>query len=206
VTVTSTAFALSRVLQLLPWFVLGLQLHRRSFDLLRRPWARVSAVIALAIAAVVAWQIAPGTDERWLDREWDAGRLHVSVPVDLAVTLGITVVTAVLVGAALALVPRRRTRLTRLGAFTMYPFLLHGLVVRVLQHVGVHRALIGSGALGLIAITAGAVVLAVLLTLPPVRLLTRWAVEPGSWRRMRPGRPRPGGSEPAVVPSATAGG
>ena len=193
VTVTSTAFALSRTLQLLPWFVLGLQLQRRHFDLLRRTRVRVGAVAVLAAAAVVAVIVAPGVDVRWFDREWDADDLHVPAALDPVLALGLDLVTVVLIAAVLALVPRRRTWLTRLGALTMYPFLLHGLVTRVLQHAGLHRALIGMGAGGMVLLTAGAVLLTVLLALPVVRTLTRWAVEPGSLRmlRERPSSPPP---------------
>ena len=180
VTVVDTGFALARTLQLLPWFAIGLFLEPRHFALLRRRWVRIAAVPVLVAAALTAFALAPSFDVRWLDREWSAGRLGVSVPVDVAFALGLHLVTAVLIVAALTLVPRSRSWLTALGAFTMYPFLLHGLVVRSVQHLGVHRFLIGEGALGIAAITAGAILLAFLLATPWVRIMTRWAVEPGS--------------------------
>jgi fucose 4-O-acetylase-like acetyltransferase len=202
VAVPSTDFALSRTLQLMPWFVLGLQLHRRHFAMLHRRWARLAGAAAVVVAAVVAYLVAPGVDARWLDREWDAGTLGVPVAAGLVIALGITVLTAPMIAAVLALVPRNRSLLTRLGALTMYPFLLHGLVVRVVQHLGVHRTLIGWGLGGVALVTLGAVLLAVLLALPVVRRLTWWAVEPGRIRlpagRRAPTTPE--GEAPAATP------
>lgn len=182
VMVVDTGYALSRVLQLLPWFAIGLFLESRHFALLRRRWLRVPALLVFAAAAWTAYLLAPGFNVRWLDRQWSAEQLDVSVPVDLVSVLGLQLVTAVMIVAALALVPWSTTWLTRLGAFTMYPFLLHGLVVRAVQHLGGQQLLIDDGPLGLVALTAGAVLLAFLLATPWVRALTRWAVEPGSIR------------------------
>jgi fucose 4-O-acetylase-like acetyltransferase len=182
VTVVDTGFALSRTLQLLPWFAIGLFLESRHFALLRKRWLRVPALLVFAGAAGTAYLLAPSFNVRWLDREWSADRLGVSVPADLVLSLGLHVVTAVMIAAALALVPSSTTWLTRLGAFTMYPFLLHGLVVRSVQHLGLHRFLIDAGPLGILALTAGAVLLPVVLATPWVRTVTRWAVEPGSIR------------------------
>ena len=195
VTIVDTGFALSRTLQLLPWFAIGLFLEQRHVALLHQRWVRVAAGPVLVVAGVTAFALAPSFDVRWLDREWSAGALGVSLPVDVVFALGLHVVTAVMIVAALALVPRRRSWLTALGAFTMYPFLLHGLVVRSAQHLGVHRFLIGEGALGIAAVTAGAVLLAFLLATPWVRAATRWAVEPGSIRLRR---------QPPVAAPATA--
>jgi fucose 4-O-acetylase-like acetyltransferase len=188
VTVVDTGFALSRALQLLPWFAIGMFLESRHFAMLRRRWLRVPALLVFAAAAVTAYLLAPSFDIQWLDREWSAEHLGVSVPVDVAFALGLHVVTAVMIVAALALVPSSTTWLTRLGAFTMYPFLLHGLVVRSVQHLGVHSFLIGEGPLGIAAITAGAILLPFLLATPWVRMLTKWAVEPGSIRLSLPWR------------------
>jgi fucose 4-O-acetylase-like acetyltransferase len=185
VVVVDTGFALSRALQLLPWFAIGLFLESRHFALVRQRWVRIAALAVFVAAAGAAYLLAPTFNVRWLDREWSAERLGVTVPVDLAFALGLQVVTAVMIVAALALVPSSTTWLTRLGAFTMYPFLLHGLVVRSVQHLGVHDFLIGEGPLGIAALTAGAILLPFLLATPWVRVLTKWAVEPGSIRLRR---------------------
>jgi fucose 4-O-acetylase-like acetyltransferase len=140
--------------------------------------ARIAGGAVMATAAVAAWFLAPSIDLSWLNRQQSAGELHVTVPQYLGVALLLDAVTAVLVLAALALVPARRSWLTGLGAATMYPYLLHGLVVRLLEHVGVHGALTGLGWIGVVAISALAVALALVLATPVVRRATGWAVEP----------------------------
>jgi fucose 4-O-acetylase-like acetyltransferase len=177
-TVRDDGFAISRAAQLLPWFVAGQVLGPERLGLLKDLRARIAGGIVMAAAAVGAWFVAPRIDVTWLDRQQSAPELHVSVPVYLVDALLLDVVTAVLVLAALALVPARRSWLTALGAATMYPYLLHGLVVRVLEHVGVHDTLVGLGWIGVVAVSAIAVVLAVVLATPAVRRATAWAVEP----------------------------
>ena len=199
VTITDTGFALARVLQLLPWFVIGLSLKPEHIAALRARGARLAAGAVLVTAGVVAWFLAPAFDVRWLDRQWDAEALGVSVPVDLVFAAGLDLVTVVMIAAALALVPRRRSWLTALGAFTMYPFLLHGMVVRVAQSAGVHDYLISLGGIGAVAITVGAIALAFLLATPAVRAATRWAVEPAGLALLRR-RPRA-----AIDPAASSG-
>lgn len=182
--VGTSAYALSRALQLLPWFVIGLRLQRSHFDLLDRRWVRVSSAAVLVVALGAAYLAAPSIDIRWFDRQLDAKDLGVSIPGFLATFIGLELLTAVLVAAVLALVPRRRSWITGLGAFTMYSFLLHGLVVRATQRAGLHGFLLDQGLLGVAVLTAGAVALAALLATPVVRFLTGWAVEP-SWLALR---------------------
>lgn len=176
--VASTAFALSRALQMLPWFVIGLHLRAEHFERLRAARVRVVAGVAMLAGAAGAYLLAPSFDVRWLDRKLPAHGLGVGMLQWLGTEVLLDIATLVLIAAAFALVPPFPAWIAALGAFTMYPFLLHGLVVRVLQRFGVHRGLVDQGAIGLIAITVGAVVLALVLASPPVRRATRWLVEP----------------------------
>ncbi|HEY0375178.1 MAG TPA: acyltransferase family protein [Amnibacterium sp.] len=178
ITIRDDGFAISRAAQLLPWFVAGQVLGPERFAWLKDVRARIAGGAVMATAAVAAWFLAPSIDLSWLNRQQSAGELHVTVPQYLGVALLLDAVTAVLVLAALALVPARRSWLTGLGAATMYPYLLHGLVVRLLEHVGVHGALTGLGWIGVVAISALAVALALVLATPVVRRATGWAVEP----------------------------
>jgi fucose 4-O-acetylase-like acetyltransferase len=183
VTVVSSAFALSRALQLLPWFVIGLRMAPEHFAWLRRPAVRIASAVLFVAAAVAAWVTAPSVDVRWFDRQWSSHDLHVTAVRFVVTELGLDLVTLLMVAAALALVPPLPSWLTVLGASTMYPYLLHGLVVRTLRYFGLHDALAQNGVVGLLTLTVGAAVLAVLLASPPVRVLTRWAVAPWELRR-----------------------
>ncbi len=177
-TNVSTDLALSRVLQFLPWFVAGFLMKPEHFRWLRRRAVRLWAAAALAIALPVAYILAPAANADWLSMEYGATDLHVGAVEYVAIRAALFAVGAVLVTAALALVPTRHLWLTALGTVTMYPYLLHGLIVKSAQANGLYDLVANSGPLAVITLTAGAVALALLLTTPPVRKIARWAVEP----------------------------
>ncbi|MCX3059214.1 acyltransferase family protein [Streptomyces beihaiensis] len=184
-TYVSDDFAFTRILQFLPWFVAGLQLRREHFQWLRRKAVRGWAAAVAVLAVPVAYMLVPGADVHWLDMRQSADGLGVGAVEYVLVRLGLFVVSAILVATVLSLVPARRLWLTSLGALTMYPFLLHGMLVKLGEVLGVHDAAAAAGPLAIVGLTACAVCVAVLLTTPPVRWLTRWAVEP---RMPRPPR------------------
>jgi fucose 4-O-acetylase-like acetyltransferase len=171
-------FSLGRILEFLPWFVAGLMMRPEHFGWLRRPATRAWAGVVAALALPAAYLIAPSANVAWLDNEWGRGYLHAGVVEYIGVRVALFAVSAVLVGAALALIPGRRVWFTALGAVTMYPYLLHGMIVKVAEWYGVHDKVINGGPFAVVTLTVGAVALAVLLTTPPVRKLAGWAVEP----------------------------
>ncbi|WJV50848.1 acyltransferase family protein [Streptomyces flavofungini] len=170
--------ALPRVLMFLPWFVLGLNLRPDHFDLLRTGLVRRCAVVALACAGVGAYLLVPGPDDHWLSMDVGYAELGVSWPRYLALRIGVFALSAVLVAAFLACVPRRRTVFTALGAATMYPFLLHGLLIRAGEAAGLYPRLKDLGAAGQVLLSLGVVVTVFLLSTSPVRKLFRPLVEP----------------------------
>ena len=184
---TTLDFALGRILQFLPFFVLGLTMKPEHFAWLRRTSVRLWAAAFALLSLPVAYLLAPGFNVDWLDLEFGVNHFSgVSVLQYVAVRLVLFAVSVVMVGTALALVPGRRLWFTALGALTMYPYLLHGMVVKVAERIGVHNAVVQHGPYGAIALTAGAIALALLLTTPPVRLAVRWAVEPSFPRVPKP--------------------
>ncbi|WP_425578285.1 acyltransferase family protein [Streptomyces albiaxialis] len=170
--------ALSRVLMFLPWFVLGLRLRSEHLRPLRNRAARRWALPLMALAAVGAYWAAPRVDPRWVLMEHGSAQLGVEPYVYVGVRLGLFAVSAVLVAAFLALVPSRRTGFTALGAVTVYPFLLHGLLVKAVQGLGGYGPVYEGGLLAVGATTVLAVVCAVLLGSAPVRRALWPLVEP----------------------------
>ncbi|MEU6767740.1 acyltransferase family protein [Streptomyces sp. NPDC046853] len=170
--------ALPRVLMFLPWFVLGLRLRPEHFAVLRTRTARRCGVAALICAGVAAYVLIPAPDEHWLSMDADYTVLDVSWPRYLAVRIGLFALSAVLVAAFFACVPRRRTVFTALGAATMYPYLLHGLLIRAGEAAGLYPLLKNLGATGQLLLTLGVITTVYLLSTPPVRKLFRPLVEP----------------------------
>jgi fucose 4-O-acetylase-like acetyltransferase len=172
-------FALGRILQFLPFFVLGLTLRPEHFAWLRRTPVRWWAAACALLSLPTCYLLAPSFNVDWLNLEYGVNHFPgTSVPQYVLVRLALFAASAVMVGSVLALVPGRGLWFTALGALTMYPYLLHGLLVKSAERLGLHTAVWQHGPLAVVALTAGAVALPLLLTTAPVRQVTRWAVEP----------------------------
>ncbi|MGI5352745.1 acyltransferase family protein [Streptomyces sp. CA-250714] len=182
--------ALPQLLMYWPWFVLGLRLRADQLRPLRHRAARRWALPVMAAAAVGAWWAAPRVSLDWLLMEAGAHELGMRPLLYVGVRLGLFAVGAVLVAAFLALVPAHRTGYTVLGACALYPFLLHGLVVKAVEKAGGYQAVLTGGLLAVVGTTVLACGLAVLLGLPHVRQVLWPLVEPPfpGWLRGRPVR------------------
>ncbi|MGV9451697.1 acyltransferase family protein [Streptomyces sp. NPDC003635] len=169
---------LQRALQFLPYFVLGLVLKPKHFELVRRREVRMLAVPVFLCAAVVSYWAVPRMNYAWFFHRTSAEQLgapHWYGPVMTLLLFGCSVV---LVACFLSLVPRRGTWFTALGAGTLYGYLLHGFVIQAANHWHWSHLESAHTPLGKIAVTlvAGAVVTA--LCTAPVRRMFRFAMEP----------------------------
>jgi len=182
------ALALTQVLGLLPFFVLGLRLRPRHLEWLRTPRVRAAAAGVLVVAAVACYVRAPLSDQQmeWVYWRSSYAQLGVGWLEGGLVRLGLLLAGLVLAAAFLALTPRRRLWFTPLGAHTMYAYLLHGLVVLVALALGLFDLATAHPLLGVPATTAAAVLVAWLLMSRPVRHVMRPVVQPdlgAFWRR-----------------------
>jgi len=183
--VSGQVFYLSRILGLLPFFVLGLHLRPRHLHRLDDPWVRVCAVGGMIGLLAVARFTDTFAQTAFL--YYDAGYDDLGVEAPYAVQVRLTVLALGLVGAfaVLALVPRRTGWFARMGAATMIVYLLHGFVVKAFTTP------LGSFSEaypvpGLLLSTVGAVGLSLLLASPPARRHLVWVVNPlGTWQRRR---------------------
>jgi fucose 4-O-acetylase-like acetyltransferase len=174
------SLGLQRVLQFLPFFVLGLRMKPEHFHIMRRREARMLTVpVLLGAVALAYWGAAAGFDPEWLyhrasaqqiGEPWWAGPL-----MTVALFCGSLLITACF----FAWVPRRRTWFTALGAGTLYGYLLHGFLIKEAGYAGwfgrygwLHST---PGEAMVTVVAAGAVTA---LCTPPVRRVFRWAVEP----------------------------
>ncbi|MEU1280501.1 acyltransferase family protein [Streptomyces sp. NPDC005805] len=170
---------LQRVLQFLPFFVLGLCMKPEHFRMLRRREVKLLTLPLLAGTALFAYWLAPDITLRWFYRssavqdigtEWWSGAL---------IVLGFFGCAAVLTAAFLAWVPSRQSWMTALGAGTICGYLLHGFVVKACDYLGVFAENDWlSGPIGLVTITLVMAGVVTLLCTPPVRRLMRPVTEP----------------------------
>ncbi|MFD6951140.1 acyltransferase [Nocardiopsis sp. TSRI0078] len=169
--------SLGRVVSFLPFFVLGLSLRREHFAHLDRLWVRIASVLVLGVTAVLAVPISDHMSRDWLfwtnsltDRDIDP--LLPSLGLRVAF-MGLALVMTV---AVLALIPKQRTWFTPLGAYTLYVYLGHSVVIVLLQASPWYGVM--SGAPEMVVMIAFGIGLTLLLCTPWARRSMRWAVEP----------------------------
>jgi fucose 4-O-acetylase-like acetyltransferase len=169
---------LQRVLQFLPYFVLGLCLRPEHFRMVRRRSVRIAAVPVFAAAAAVAWWSVPHMNTGWLyhrDSAQELGAPWWCGPVMVLALFGCSVL---LTACFLAWVPGRRLWCTALGAGTLCGYLLHGFLTKSGEFYGWYDAAWLHGPLGVILVTLLAGAAVTLLCTPPVRRAFRWVTEP----------------------------
>ncbi|MFI2432180.1 acyltransferase family protein [Streptomyces sp. NPDC018693] len=169
---------LQRVLQFLPFFVLGLCLKPEHFRLVRRREVRIAAVPVFAGVLGFAWWAVPRTGAGWLYHADSAQELDMAWWVGPLVQLALFGAAVVLTACFLAWVPGRLMWFTPLGAGTMYGYLLHGFLVKGADYLRWYDH-------GVLHSPAGAVLVSVLVGLAvtlmctsPVRRVLRGVVEP----------------------------
>jgi fucose 4-O-acetylase-like acetyltransferase len=177
----------ARILGLLPFFVLGLHLGDREWA-----WVRSRRAVPFALAGLVTIVILTRFTDDWIATEWYYYRSRYDAldPNDLkAAATRAAILVVGLVGAAscFALVPRRRSWFSTLGAATLVVYLFHGFVVLSAQYEGFPDWAAHHEILSLVITTVAAVALALLLAAPPVARTLNVLVDPIGWldRRRR---------------------
>ncbi|MFR0352605.1 acyltransferase family protein [Streptomyces sediminimaris] len=195
---------LQRVLQFLPYFVLGLCMKPEHFRRVRTRAVRIAAVPVFAGALAFGWWAVPRMDPAWFyhrDAAQELGAPWWTGPVMVLALFGCSLL---LTACFYAWVPRRRTWFTALGAGTLYGYLLHGFVVKAGDFYGWfdHRWL--HGPLGEIAVTLTAAAMVTVLCTPAVRRALRFVVEPEMKWAFRPETAEPAGEREQRRPRETA--
>ncbi|MFH8606378.1 acyltransferase family protein [Streptomyces sp. NPDC018029] len=170
---------LQRVLQFMPFFVLGLFMKPEYFQLVRRREVRILSVPVFAAAVLLAYWAAPRMTSVWFYRRDSAQELGVPWWVGIVMTLALFGCSVVLTACFFAWVPRRKMWFTILGAGTLYGYLLHGFLAKGSRFWGwfedyawLHKPL------GEIFVTVVAATVVTLLCTPPVQRMFRFAMEP----------------------------
>ncbi|GAA1354484.1 acyltransferase family protein [Streptomyces beijiangensis] len=172
-------FDLMRILQFLPFFVLGLNLRPEHFAMVQRRAVRVASVPVFAGALVFAYWASPRMSLRWFYRSFAVQDLAVSWWVGMLTTLALFGCSLVLTVCFLAWVPRRRTWFTVLGAGTICGYLLHGLLIKTIDYTGwfdTYHWL--SEPLGEVVVTLAIIVAVTAFCTPSVRRVMRCVTEP----------------------------
>lgn len=169
---------LHRTLGLLPFYVLGLMLRPEHFELVKRPIARLFGVAVLSGAVVVAYFAYPRMNIDWVYWKHGHAKLGVDNLTGTGMRLAMMICAVILVAAFLSLVPRRRTWFTGLGAMTLYAYLLHGFLTRLMKFSSFDDLDFWHTVPGVLAMSAIAAVVGTLLCTPPVVKSMKWLLEP----------------------------
>ncbi|MEU6342862.1 hypothetical protein ABZ883_18205 [Streptomyces sp. NPDC046977] len=184
---------LQRVLQFLPFFVVGLCAKPEWFHVLRGRRMRVPAALVLVAALAAAYRVAPPELAHWLYHGSSTDQLGVPWWAGVVATAGLFCLSLLLTACFLAWVPRHRTWFTALGAGTLYGYLLHGFVVKTALSLGWFDLPWIRTAPGRAMCTLVAAAVVTALCTPPVRRLFRCAVQPrAAWAFRRTGAVSPG--------------
>ncbi|MFD0419929.1 acyltransferase family protein [Streptomyces sp. NPDC127108] len=170
---------LQRVLQFMPFFVLGLFIKPEHFQLVRRREVRVLSVPIFACAVLLAYWAAPRMTSVWFYRRDSAQELGVPWWVGVVMTLALFGCSVLLTACFFAWVPRRKMWFTVLGAGTLYGYLLHGFLAkgsRFWDWFDANPWLYRPAGEVIVTVIAGVVV--TLLCTPPVQRMFRFAMEP----------------------------
>ena len=183
---------MQRVLQFLPYFVVGLLMRPEHFDLVRRPGARLVAVPVFVVSLALAYLIVPHFQASWLYHEDAAKTLGASWWVGPIMTVCLFICSMALTACFYALVPRRHMWFTALGAATLYGYLLHGFVLKATVYTNVfstYRWL--HSPLGEVLVTLLACAAVTVLCTKPFRVALRCVMEPEmawAFRKERPAK------------------
>ncbi|MFE0100376.1 acyltransferase family protein [Streptomyces sp. NPDC059009] len=170
---------LQRVLQFMPFFVLGLFMKPEHFQLVRRREVRILSVPIFACAVLLAYWAGPRMTSVWFYRRDSAQELGVPWWVGVVMTLALFGCSLVLTACFFAWVPRRKMWFTVLGAGTLYGYLLHGFIAKGSRFWGwfddyqwLHKPY------GEVFVTLVAAAVVTALCTPPVQRMFRFAMEP----------------------------
>ncbi|MEU7716851.1 acyltransferase family protein [Streptomyces tibetensis] len=169
---------LQRVLQFLPFFVLGLVMKPEHFHMVRRRSVRIASVPVFAAALAFSWWAVPRMNTAWFyhrDAAQELGAPWWTGPVMVLAMFGCSLV---LTACFFAWVPRRHMWFTALGAGTLYGYLLHGFLVKAGDYRGWFEASWLHQPAGEIAVTVLAAAVVTVLCTKPVQRVFRFAMEP----------------------------
>ncbi|MET9575759.1 MULTISPECIES: acyltransferase family protein [Streptomyces] len=169
---------LQRVLQFLPFFVLGLVMKPEHFHMVRTRAVRIASVPVFAVALAFSWWAVPRMNTAWFyhrDAAQELGAPWWTGPVMVLAMFGCSLV---LTACFFAWVPRRHMWFTALGAGTLYGYLLHGFLVKAGDYRGWFEASWLHHPAGEILVTALAAAVVTVLCTKPVQRVFRFAMEP----------------------------
>ena len=174
----SSDLNLMRVLQFLPFFVLGLQLNPAHFELVKRRDLRLLSVPVIVATVVFSYWAVPRMSKTWFLHDKSAAEMGVPSWVGATMYLALFGCGLVLTACFLAWVPQRRWWFTALGAGTLYAYLLHIYPIKMAREFDWYDLSWVDHPLSRVLITLAAAALMTVLCTTVVQRMFRFAMEP----------------------------
>ncbi|TXS40994.1 hypothetical protein EAO75_39880 [Streptomyces sp. uw30] len=194
---------LQRVLQFLPYFVLGLVLKPEHLHRLHHRRTRLLAVPLFAGALTFAYWAVPRMNYAWFFHNDSATALGAPAWSGPIMTLAAFGCSVTLTAGFLALVPRDRRWFTTLGAGTLYAYLLHGFIAQAAEHGDWYAGPWLHHPAGEATVTLLAATIMTTLCAPPVQRPLRGLLERAARWAFPPGSPRQSSRQPPTATGAT---
>ncbi|TJY41126.1 fucose 4-O-acetylase [Cohnella pontilimi] len=168
--------SIMRAVNFFPFFLAGYYMNRESLNVLFRRSVTIVSAITAAVTYTVLYAYGQELKCEWLwgsysyeaigHPEWYAGVYRIAV----------FLVTVILSAAVLSLTPAGKTRVSELGTRTMYPFLLHGFLLKYAIAQGLYKYIDTS--LELWLLVAAAVAATILLSMKWIAAGFVWLFRP----------------------------
>jgi fucose 4-O-acetylase-like acetyltransferase len=174
----SEQLSAQRVLQFLPFFVLGLRLRPEHFRLVQRWSVRWASIPVCGGSVAFLYWVVPHVQLDWVYRNHASQDMGQPWWVGVLMTFAMFAAALVLTACFLAWVPRRRMWFTTLGAGTIGGYLLHGFVLRYAEYAHWAEKFGLNTPVGRVVVTVCAVALVTVLCTPVVRKVLKPVTEP----------------------------
>jgi fucose 4-O-acetylase-like acetyltransferase len=161
-----------RAFNFFPFFVAGYYMKREYLDYLFRKPVKMASVLILLITFFLLFRYGQYLKCEWLWGSYTYKEMGITEWYAGVYRIAVASVTVVLSAAILSLTPGVKTWVSELGTRTIYPFLLHGFVIKYALAEGIYRH-IHSG-VDQVWLVLSAVIVTLLLS-------TKWVAKYSSW-------------------------
>ncbi|RAP77267.1 acyltransferase family protein [Paenibacillus montanisoli] len=139
--VSTLGYTLSalRAINFFPFFLAGYYMKREYFGYLFKRTVKIASALIVILALGLLFLYGQNLNCEWLWGSYTYSRLGSPEWYAGIYRIGIAAVSVMLSISVLSLIPTGWTRISDPGIRTMYPFLLHGFVLKIMVHLGIYR-------------------------------------------------------------------
>jgi fucose 4-O-acetylase-like acetyltransferase len=170
----SNYLSLSRTFVFFPFFLIGFFVKREHLAKIHRPSIRIFSLAILATVFVIFYYF-NGFQEQWLFGSKPYSYFETNQVTAMLIRLGVYGISAITAISCLSLIPTRHAFFTKLGARSLYVYLLHGAFIKPFRSSDIKNVINGWD--DFIILTIVAFLITLVLSSKPVRVITQPFIE-----------------------------